>query len=168
MMQLLLAPATTDYLARAGLRTLVLDQHHMVGGMATTEELTLTGFRSDVPCIRVSVCQSVSGSRGIGIGGLRSRLPVRFGQPSWPGNHHGARPQRRSGHAERLVCLGSLADIGGLINERPLYSIKRTCDASKLMSAKCQKQTLVLFLAGRCEFRTRRTVVCAPVSMQSQ
>jgi phytoene dehydrogenase-like protein len=36
------------YLARAGLRTLVLDQYHMVGGMSTTEELTLPGFRSDV------------------------------------------------------------------------------------------------------------------------
>ncbi len=36
------------YLARAGLRALVLDQYHTVGGMATTEELTLPGFRSDV------------------------------------------------------------------------------------------------------------------------
>ncbi|HEU0017752.1 MAG TPA: FAD-dependent oxidoreductase [Methyloceanibacter sp.] len=36
------------YLARAGLRTLVLDQYHTVGGMSTTEELTLPGFRSDV------------------------------------------------------------------------------------------------------------------------
>lgn len=36
------------YLARAGLQTLVLDQYHTVGGMATTEELTLPGFRSDV------------------------------------------------------------------------------------------------------------------------
>jgi beta-carotene ketolase (CrtO type) len=36
------------YLARAGLRTLVLDQYHTVGGMATTEEITLPGFRSDI------------------------------------------------------------------------------------------------------------------------
>lgn len=36
------------YLARAGMRTLVLDQYHTVGGMATTEELTLPGFKSDV------------------------------------------------------------------------------------------------------------------------
>jgi len=36
------------YLARAGLKTLVLDQHHTVGGMATTEEITLPGFRSDM------------------------------------------------------------------------------------------------------------------------
>jgi len=36
------------YLARAGLRALILDQYHTVGGMATTEELTLPGFRSDV------------------------------------------------------------------------------------------------------------------------
>ena len=36
------------YLTRAGLRTLILDQYHTVGGMATTEELTLPGFRSDV------------------------------------------------------------------------------------------------------------------------
>lgn len=37
-----------SYLAREGLRTLVLDQYHTVGGMATTEELTLPGFHSDV------------------------------------------------------------------------------------------------------------------------
>jgi phytoene dehydrogenase-like protein len=36
------------YLARAGLRTLVVDQYHTVGGMATTEEITLPGFRSDM------------------------------------------------------------------------------------------------------------------------
>jgi phytoene dehydrogenase-like protein len=30
------------------MRTLVLDQYHLVGGMATTEEITLPGFRSDV------------------------------------------------------------------------------------------------------------------------
>jgi phytoene dehydrogenase-like protein len=36
------------YLARAGLKTLVLDQYHTVGGMATTEEITLPGFRSDM------------------------------------------------------------------------------------------------------------------------
>ncbi len=36
------------YLARAGLKTLVLDQYHTVGGMATTEEVTLPGFRSDL------------------------------------------------------------------------------------------------------------------------
>jgi len=58
------------YLARAGLRTLVLDQYHTVGGMATTEELTLPGFRSDGACLWVSVCQSVSRARGVGIGQL--------------------------------------------------------------------------------------------------
>lgn len=36
------------YLARAGLSVLVLDQYHTVGGMTTTEEITLPGFRSDV------------------------------------------------------------------------------------------------------------------------
>jgi beta-carotene ketolase (CrtO type) len=36
------------YLAKAGLKTLVLDQYHTVGGMATTEEITLPGFRSDL------------------------------------------------------------------------------------------------------------------------
>jgi phytoene dehydrogenase-like protein len=30
------------------MRTLVLDQYHTVGGMATTEEVTLPGFRSDI------------------------------------------------------------------------------------------------------------------------
>jgi beta-carotene ketolase (CrtO type) len=36
------------YLARSGLRVLALDQYHTVGGMATTEEITLPGFRSDM------------------------------------------------------------------------------------------------------------------------
>lgn len=36
------------YLAKAGLKVLVLDQYHTVGGMATTEEITLPGFRSDM------------------------------------------------------------------------------------------------------------------------
>ena len=36
------------YLARAGMETLVLDQYHAVGGMATTEEITLPGFHSDM------------------------------------------------------------------------------------------------------------------------
>ncbi len=36
------------YLARAGLKVLTLDQYHTVGGMATTEEITLPGFRSDM------------------------------------------------------------------------------------------------------------------------
>lgn len=36
------------YLARAGLKVLALDQYHTVGGMATTEEITLPGFESDL------------------------------------------------------------------------------------------------------------------------
>jgi phytoene dehydrogenase-like protein len=36
------------YLARAGLKVLTLDQYHTVGGMATTEEITLPGFKSDL------------------------------------------------------------------------------------------------------------------------
>ncbi len=35
------------YLARAGLRVLVLEQYHSIGGMTITEEITLPGFRSD-------------------------------------------------------------------------------------------------------------------------
>jgi beta-carotene ketolase (CrtO type) len=37
-----------SYLARAGLKTLILEQYHMVGGMTITEEITLPGFRSDI------------------------------------------------------------------------------------------------------------------------
>ncbi len=37
-----------SYLARTGLKTLVLEQYHMVGGMTITEEITLPGFRSDI------------------------------------------------------------------------------------------------------------------------
>src|SRR5262245_55079121 len=36
------------YLARAGLKVLVLEQYQSVGGMTLTEELTLPGFWSDV------------------------------------------------------------------------------------------------------------------------
>jgi len=36
------------YLARAGLRVLVLEQYHTVGGMTVTEEETLPGFWSDL------------------------------------------------------------------------------------------------------------------------
>jgi beta-carotene ketolase (CrtO type) len=36
------------YLAKAGLKVLVLERYHDVGGMTLTEELTLPGFRSDV------------------------------------------------------------------------------------------------------------------------
>jgi beta-carotene ketolase (CrtO type) len=36
------------YLAKAGLRVLVLEQYHTVGGMTVTEEATLSGFWSDI------------------------------------------------------------------------------------------------------------------------
>jgi beta-carotene ketolase (CrtO type) len=36
------------YLAKAGLKLLVLERYHDIGGMTLTEELTLPGFRSDV------------------------------------------------------------------------------------------------------------------------
>jgi beta-carotene ketolase (CrtO type) len=36
------------YLAKVGLKVLVLERYHEVGGMTLTEELTLPGFRSDV------------------------------------------------------------------------------------------------------------------------
>ena len=36
------------YLAKAGLRVLVLEQYHSVGGMTVTEEVTLPGFWSDL------------------------------------------------------------------------------------------------------------------------
>jgi beta-carotene ketolase (CrtO type) len=36
------------YLAKAGLKILVLEQYHTVGGMTVTEEATLRGFWSDI------------------------------------------------------------------------------------------------------------------------
>jgi beta-carotene ketolase (CrtO type) len=36
------------YLARAGLKVLVLEQYHTIGGMTITEEITLPGFHSDL------------------------------------------------------------------------------------------------------------------------
>ena len=35
------------YLAKAGLKVLVLEQYHSIGGMTNTEEITLPGFKSD-------------------------------------------------------------------------------------------------------------------------
>lgn len=39
------------YLAKAGLKVLVLEQYHSIGGMTNTEELTLPGFKSDTHVI---------------------------------------------------------------------------------------------------------------------
>src|SRR6186713_384712 len=36
------------YLAKAGLKVLVLEEYHTVGGMTVTEEETLPGFWSDI------------------------------------------------------------------------------------------------------------------------
>src|SRR5262245_47305732 len=36
------------YLAKAGLKVLVLEQYHAIGGMTVTEEETLPGFWSDI------------------------------------------------------------------------------------------------------------------------
>ena len=36
------------YLAKAGLKVLVLEEYHSIGGMTITEEITLPGFKSDV------------------------------------------------------------------------------------------------------------------------
>ncbi|WP_308124208.1 phytoene desaturase family protein [Mycolicibacterium xanthum] len=40
-----------SYLARSGLRVLVLEKHHTIGGMTGTEEVTLPGFWSDTHAI---------------------------------------------------------------------------------------------------------------------
>ena len=40
--------ACACYLARAGLRVVVLEEYRAVGGMTLTEDLTLPDFRSDV------------------------------------------------------------------------------------------------------------------------
>jgi len=37
-----------SYLAKAGLRVLVLEEYHSIGGMTITEEITLPGFKSDI------------------------------------------------------------------------------------------------------------------------
>ncbi len=36
------------YLAKAGLKVVVIEQYHSIGGMTITEEVTLPGFKSDV------------------------------------------------------------------------------------------------------------------------
>ena len=35
------------YLAKAGLKVVVIEQYHSIGGMTITEEVTLPGFNSD-------------------------------------------------------------------------------------------------------------------------
>jgi len=44
------------YLAKAGLKVLVLEQYHSIGGMTNTEELTLPSFKSDTHafCLQVA------------------------------------------------------------------------------------------------------------------
>ena len=44
------------YLAKAGLKVLVLEQYHSIGGMTNTEEITLPGFKSDTHafCIQLA------------------------------------------------------------------------------------------------------------------
>lgn len=39
------------YLAKAGMKVLVLEQYHSIGGMTNTEEITLPGFKSDTHAI---------------------------------------------------------------------------------------------------------------------
>jgi beta-carotene ketolase (CrtO type) len=39
------------YMAKAGLKVLVLEQYHSIGGMTNTEEITLPGFKSDTHAI---------------------------------------------------------------------------------------------------------------------
>ncbi len=36
------------YLAKAGLKTLMLEEYHSIGGMTITDEITLPGFKSDI------------------------------------------------------------------------------------------------------------------------
>jgi beta-carotene ketolase (CrtO type) len=43
--------ACACYLAKAGLKVLVLEQYHSIGGMTNTEEITLPGFKSDTHAI---------------------------------------------------------------------------------------------------------------------
>ena len=46
--------ACACYLARAGLKVLVLEQYHTLGGMTLTEELTLPGFWSPESKVNLS------------------------------------------------------------------------------------------------------------------
>ena len=39
---------TACYLAKAGLKVIVLEKYHQIGGMTLTEEITLPGFHSDI------------------------------------------------------------------------------------------------------------------------
>jgi phytoene dehydrogenase-like protein len=68
------------YLARAGLKVLVLEQYHSVGGVTVTEEETLPGFWSDIHASGYQLCRS--GSRpgpGVSMAPGRNAAQVIFG-----------------------------------------------------------------------------------------
>ena len=56
-----------SYLARAGLKTLILEQYHMVGGMTITEEITLPGFRSDIHAFGYQLANLSPAPRELGL-----------------------------------------------------------------------------------------------------
>lgn len=63
---------TTCYLARAGLRVLVLERRHVVGGACVTEE-TFPGFKVSLP--HTSTASSTRQSSGKTVSGKRCRTP---------------------------------------------------------------------------------------------
>src|SRR5208337_3735047 len=56
-----------SYLAAAGLKTLVLEQYHTVGGMTITEEITLPGFRSDIHAFGYQLANLSPAPRELGL-----------------------------------------------------------------------------------------------------
>ena len=58
---------SASYLARAGLKTLILEQYHMVGGMTITEEITLPGFRSDIHAFGYQLANLSPAPRELGL-----------------------------------------------------------------------------------------------------
>ena len=95
------------YLAKAGLKVLVLERYHDVGGMTLTEELTLPGFRSDVHAsgYQLANLSPVSGTRAGEARPLAHRaghnVRPRLPRPRGAGRQQGPSKDRR----EHLTVL---------------------------------------------------------------
>jgi beta-carotene ketolase (CrtO type) len=68
------------YLARAGLRVLVVEQHSSIGGMTITEEVTLPGFKSDVHAYKYQLANFSPTSRELEL----DRYGLNFCNPIHP------------------------------------------------------------------------------------
>ena len=84
------------YLAKAGMKVLVLEKHASIGGMTNTEELTLPRVQVGQSRLRLPAGQRLTGASGTGVGSLRIRAAPSGGLlfARLPGRHLAQRIQR--------------------------------------------------------------------------